>query len=141
MRRKRSPQGYSADEFDRIVALVTGDAALRADIEAITGQKLDGKAPRELFDLFRSIRGATEVQLAVVRYGQVRRAVRQTRVDIESDPASLPPDVSRYVGELQAKVDDERRRRIDAETALKTVRSRNVLPLPAGDSARRAVAR
>lgn len=84
----RNPQEYSPNEFDAVVAMIRSDAALRADIEAITGQKLDGKTPRELFDLFHTIQRTTEVQAVVVNYGRARQAVRETRAQLEADASA-----------------------------------------------------
>lgn len=131
MARQKKAQEYSPEEFDAVVALIRRDEQLRADIEAITGQKLAGKTPRQLFDLFRTLEGAAQVQTVVVRYGQARRAVRQTRIDL-AEPAMLPPATAEYVAGLQAKVDAEKRRRKAAEDELKALRSRNVLQLPTG---------
>lgn len=88
MTRSRNPQNYSPDEFDSVVAMIQGDPDLRADIEAITGQQLDGKTPRELFDLFRTIQHTTEVQAVVVNYGRARQAVRDTRAQLEADASA-----------------------------------------------------
>lgn len=129
--RSRKPQEYSSEEFDAVVALIQGDESLRDDIEAITGQKLDGKTPRELFDLFRTLDEAAKVQATVVRFGQARRAVRQTRIDL-AEPEMLPPSTAEYVAGVQARLDAEKRKREAAEAELKALRSRNVLQLPAG---------
>lgn len=83
--RKRNAQDYSAEEFDAVVHMIQNDADLRADIEAITGQQLDDKTPRELFDLFRTIEKTTAVQATVVNYGRARQAVRDTRAMLEAD--------------------------------------------------------
>ncbi|PZG49874.1 hypothetical protein C1I98_11200 [Spongiactinospora gelatinilytica] len=87
MKNRRS-YDYSPEEFDRAVTMIQSDADLRADIEAITGQSLDGKSPRELFDTFRSIQRAAEVQAAVVNYGRARQAVRDTRAMLEADASA-----------------------------------------------------
>ncbi len=136
MTRARNPQEYSPEEFEAVVALIRNDAGVRADIEAITGQTLDGKSPRELFDLFRTLEGATQVQSVVARYGQAKRALRQTRVDL-ANPALLPPPVAAYVEQLQAKVDEERRLRVAAETALKRVKQPGLVAVPS--ASRKAV--
>jgi len=83
--RKRTAQDYSAAEFDGVVKMIQDDAGLRADIEAITGQSLDGKTPRELFDAFRTIEKSNEVLAAVVNHGRARQAVRDTRAMLEAD--------------------------------------------------------
>ncbi|MER5420375.1 hypothetical protein [Streptosporangium roseum] len=139
MGRRRNPQEYSPEEFDSVVAMIRSDKGLQEDIERITGQSLEGKTPRELFDVFRTIQVVTDVQATVVNYGRARQAVRQTRIDMDLDPANLPPDAARYVAELQAKVDDERAQRLRAEERLKAATSRNVLTLPAGTPTRKAV--
>jgi hypothetical protein len=87
--KKKHAQEYSDEEFQAVVQLIQGDEQLRADIEAITGQSLEGKSPRELFDLFRAINTATEIQLTVARYGQARRLVARTRAELEA-PARVP---------------------------------------------------
>ncbi|MFC4006559.1 hypothetical protein ACFOY2_04960 [Nonomuraea purpurea] len=84
----RNPQDYSPEEFDAVVAMIQGDAELRKDIEAITGQAVAGKSPRELFELFRTIQHTTEVQAVVVNYGRARRAVRDTRAQLEADASA-----------------------------------------------------
>lgn len=127
----RKPQEYSAKEFDAVVALIRQNESLREDIEAITGQTLDGKSPRELFDLFLTLEGATQVQGVVVRYGQARRLVRQTRIELAA-PEMLPPSTAEYVADVQSRLDAEKRRREAAEAELRALRSRNVLQLPAG---------
>ena len=139
MGRRRNPQEYSPEEFDSVVAMIRGDKGLQEDIERITGQSLEGKNAREMFDLFRTIQVVTDVQATVVNYGRARQAVRQTRIDMDLDPANLPPDTARYVADLQAKVDDERAQRLRAEERLKAATSRNVLTLPAGTPTRKAV--
>ncbi|MGW5259638.1 hypothetical protein ACWEQG_01605 [Microbispora sp. NPDC004025] len=83
--KRRNPQDYSPEEFDAVVAMIQNDPELRADIEAITGQTLDGKSPRDLFNLFRSIQKAADVQIAVVNYGRARQAIRDTRAALEAD--------------------------------------------------------
>lgn len=138
MTKRRTSQGYSPDEFDAAVAMIRNDQGLQQDIEKITGQSLEGKSPRELFELFRAIQAAAEVQATVVNYGRARQAVRRTRIEMDLDPANLPPETAQYVAELQAKVDDEKAQRLKAEAALKVTQSRNVLPLPAGNTSRKA---
>ncbi|MDX3111384.1 hypothetical protein [Nonomuraea angiospora] len=107
--RKRSAQDYSAEEFDAVVHMIQSDASLRADIEAITRQKLDDKTPRELFDTFRAIKQAAEVQKAVVEYGHARQAVRRTRAMLaegaleDRDPTD--PAIRR-ISELEARNDE-----------------------------------
>ena len=86
--RKRNAQEYNAAEFDAVVQMIQNDASLRADIEAITGQSLDGKSPRELFDAFRTIEKSNEVLAAVVNHGRARQAVRDTRAMLEADADS-----------------------------------------------------
>ena len=116
--KQKKPQEYTAEEFDAVLALIQGDPDLRADIETITGQSLKGKSPRDLFNLFRAVQGATQVQAVVVQYGQAKRALRRTRVEL-AHPEELPQSIADYVADLQAKVDEEKRRRLQAEAALK----------------------
>lgn len=85
---RKKPQEYSPEEFDAVVALIQGDADLRKDIEAIAGQTVAGKSPRELFDLFRTLHRTTEVQAVVVNYGRARQAVRDTRAQLEADASA-----------------------------------------------------
>lgn len=107
--RKRKAQDYGADEFDTVVQMIQSDASLRADIEAITGQALTGKSPRELFDLFRTIEKTTEVQAAVVNYGRARQAVRDTRAMLaegaleDLDPAD---PAAKLITELETRLDE-----------------------------------
>lgn len=133
MTKKKNAQQYSSEEFDAVVALIKRDADLRRDIEAITGQKLDGKTPRELFDLFRAIQGATEVQAVVVRYGQARQAVRQVRAELDGTATAekvLGTAQSR-INELEARNDglkEENARLKAANAALNA--GRGATPLP-----------
>jgi hypothetical protein len=133
MSKKRSPQQYSPEEFDAVVALIQGDAGLRADIEAITGQKLHGKSPRELFDLFRAIDRAADLQVTVARYGRARQLVRETRAELEGTAAaeqalgtaqSLIHDLETRNGALN----EENRRLRAANSALNA--GRGATPLP-----------
>ena len=107
--KQKKPQEYTAEEFDAVVAMIRNDASLRADIEAITGQALNGKTPRELFDLFQTIEKTTAIQAAVVNYGRARQAVRDTRAMLaegalaEMDPAD---PALRRIRDLEAKVDE-----------------------------------
>ena len=107
--KQKKPQEYTAEEFDAVVAMIRNDASLRADIEAITGQSLNGKTPRELFDLFQTIEKTTAIQAAVVNYGRARQAVRDTRAMLaegalaEMDPAD---PALRRIRDLEAKVDE-----------------------------------
>jgi hypothetical protein len=109
MARRRSPQEYTPEEFDAVVALIRSDRGLQADIEQITGQKLAGKTARELFDLFRAIETAAHVQTAVVAYGRARLMVRDTRTMLAE--AELedrePTDLAvRRIRELETTVDE-----------------------------------
>lgn len=107
--KQKKPQEYTADEFDAVVAMIRNDASLRADIEAITGQALNGKTPRELFDLFQTIQKTTAIQAAVVNYGRARQAVRDTRAMLaEGALADLDPadPALRRIRDLEAKVDE-----------------------------------
>jgi hypothetical protein len=132
MKKKRSAQNYSADEFAAVVTLIETDAGLRADIEAITGQTLDCKTPRELFDLFRAINDAAEVQATVVRYGQARQAVRQTRAMLaagaleELDPAC---PATKKIHELEARCDELKARNQRLEASNKALLSGRVAPI------------
>ncbi|MER6575776.1 hypothetical protein [Nonomuraea sp. NPDC001023] len=105
----RKPQDYSPDEFDSVVAMIRKDASLRADIEAITGQTLNGKTPRELFNLFRTIQQTTAVQAAVVNYGRARQAVRDTRAMLAEgalEDLDAADPALRRIRDLEAKVDE-----------------------------------
>ncbi len=108
MTKKKTAQQYSAEEFDAAVAMIRNDPEVRADIEAITGQKLAGKSPRELFDLFRAIGSATELQMTVARYGRARQLVRETRAALEgtSSAEQALPLARQRIAELEAKVDE-----------------------------------
>lgn len=109
MAKRRDAHQYSAEEFDRVVALINKDPGLRSDIEAITGQSLKGKNPRELFDLFRAVHDATEVQLTVAAYGRARQQVRETRAMLAEaaleERDSADPAVRR-IRDLETKVDE-----------------------------------
>lgn len=136
MTKRRNPQDYSPEEFDAVVALIQNDPDVRADIESITKQKVADKTPRELFDLFRTLEGVAQVQAVVVRYGQAKRALRQTRVEL-AEPLELPQTTAQYVAELQAKVDEERRRRLELEAALKRATQPSLVAVPS--ASRKAV--
>ncbi|MGS2645914.1 hypothetical protein [Streptosporangium sp. G12] len=137
MTKKRPPQDYSAAEFDAVVELIRGDADLQKDIETITGQTLDGKSPRELFDLFRTLQRTTEVQAAVVNYGRARRAVRQAAAEAV-EPVEVPDVTARYVADMQAKLDAKKRENDDLRTALKLAQApRPVLQLTTADATSR----
>ncbi|WP_157099369.1 hypothetical protein [Microbispora sp. ATCC PTA-5024] len=128
MKKPRNAQGYSPEEFDTAVALIHNDATLRADIEAITGQKVTGKNPRELFDLFRAIDQAAEVQAAVVRYGRARQMVRQTRIEMQDlPPADMPVDTAKYVADVQRRLDEAKAENAALKAAL---RAGNVTAIP-----------
>lgn len=131
-KKPRRAQDYSAEEFDQTVAILQNDASLRADIEAITGQTLDGKTPRELFDLFRSINQATEIQMAVVGFGRARQMVARVRGEMDAiPPAGMPMETAEYVAELQRRLDEEKRRNQelkDANAALNAARGATPLP-------------
>jgi len=137
MTKKKRPQEYSPDEFDQVVNLIQGDAGLREDIEAITGQQLAGKTPRELFNLFRSINQAADIQAAVVRYGQARRAVRQTRRDLATQATELPDgaDVDQItaarIRELETKVDELKAQNTRLKATNKGLMSGDVAPITA----------
>lgn len=57
----KKSQQYTAEEFDAIARMVTDDRAVRALVEATTGQSVDGKTPRQVFDLYRQ----TKLQAAL----------------------------------------------------------------------------
>jgi hypothetical protein len=105
--RKKKAQEYSAREFEAVVALLMNDESIRGDIEAITGQGLAGKTPRELFDLFRAIDEAAAVQTSVARFGQARQALRATRAAVEGvETAENVLDAARArIVELEARND------------------------------------
>ena len=132
MPRKPKPaQGYTPEEFDAVVSLIQSDAGLRSDIEQITGQKLDGKTPRQLFDLFRAIDQAAQVQAAVVRYGRARQAVRETRLALQDlPPANMPPTQAAYVEQLQRRLDDAKREVERLRAANVALRTGRVTPIP-----------
>ena len=125
----RKPQEYSDDEFQAVVNMIRNDPEERADIEAITGQTIDGKTPRELFDLFRALEGATQVQQVVVRYGQARRALRRTRMQV-ADPVNVPEAVAAYVEKLQREVDEQKAKRKAAEAALRQAHRPTLAAVP-----------
>lgn len=125
----RKPQEYSDDEFQAVVNMIRNDPEVRADIEAITGQTIDGKTPRELFDLFRALEGATQVQQVVVRYGQARRALRRTRMQV-ADPVNVPEAVAAYVEKLQREVDEQKAKRKAAEAALRQAHRPTLAAVP-----------
>lgn len=141
MARRRLPQDYTAGEFDQVVAQIQGNPQLRADLEAIVGYSLEDRSPRELFDAFRAMEGATDVMAAVVRYGQGVQAVRRTRVELQFDPeVDLAPAAAQHVAELQAKLDAERAEKAALKAALKVAQSpRHLVQLPAEHVTRKAV--
>ena len=114
--RDRRPEQSSDEEFQAVVSIIQNDPQVRADIEAITGQPLEGKSPRELFNLFRAIHEAAVVQEAVARYGLARRRLRAVRAELAADRAAelaegldVNPDVNeiarKRIAELEAKLD------------------------------------
>lgn len=86
--RIRKPQDYSQAEFEAVIKMIQNEPKLRADIEAVTGQKLRGKSPREVFDLFRTIQQVTEIQATVINYGRARQALADTRAQLEADASA-----------------------------------------------------
>lgn len=127
-KKPKRAQQYSAEEFDQVVNLLTNDASLRADIEAITGQTLQGKSPRELFDLFRAVDQAAAVQLAVAKFGKARRLVREVRGELAADEVahladnpSLDELTRRRLVELETKLDELKGRNARLEAANKTL--------------------
>lgn len=131
MSKKRNAQEYSKDEFDAVVALIQGDPDLRADIEAITKQPLDGKTPRELFDTFRAIKQATDLQAVVVRYGQARQAVRRTRAQVEFDVTADETKqlTAATIAELQERMDTIKQENAVLKQALRSERKAKVTPI------------
>lgn len=128
----KKAQGYTPGEFDAVVDLLTSDKSVREDIEAITGQKLDGKSPRELFDAFRAVQGATDIYATVIRYGQARQALRTTRAAVEGTSTAedaLGAARARIV-ELEARNDD-----LKAKNAALNA-GRGATPLIRGEVAR-----
>lgn len=114
-KKRRGAAEYSPEEFDAVVALIQSDAGLRADIEAITGQTLDGKTPRELFEAFRAIDAAADIQISVARYGKARQLVRETRAELAAaavEDLSNNPDIHQLartrIGQLETTVDEQR---------------------------------
>lgn len=104
----KKAQGYTPAEFDAVVALLNADKSVREDIEAITGQKLAGKTPRELFDAFLAVQGATEIYATVIRHGQARQGLRITRAALEgTETAENVLDAARArILELEKRNDD-----------------------------------
>ncbi|MEV0831479.1 MULTISPECIES: hypothetical protein [Streptosporangiaceae] len=141
--RARLPQSYSAEEFDSVVEQIQSNPQLRADLETIIGQSLEGRPPRELFDTFRAVQGATDVMAVVARYGQARQAVRRTSIELQFDPeVDLQPAAADYTADLQAKLDAEKRRNEELRAALRIAQApRNVLQLPAADISRPDITR
>lgn len=133
-KKQRKAQDYSAEEFDQTVAILQNDASLRADIEAITGQSLDGKTPRELFDLFRSINQATEIQMAVVGYGRARQMVARVRAEMDAiPPAGMPLETAEYVAELQRRMDATKQENVELRAANAALNAhRGATPIAAG---------
>ncbi|WP_152990179.1 hypothetical protein [Sphaerimonospora mesophila] len=130
MSRRRRAQEYSQEEFDAAVALIQTDPALRADIEAIVGQSLDGRSPRELFDAFRAIEHATRLQLTVAEFGRARQLIRQTRNTLEElPPPDMPPSTAAYVEDLQTRFDQAKARVRELEAANAALRAGRVTPI------------
>lgn len=132
MSKKKNPQQYTAEDFDRVVAMLKRDADLRADIEAITGEKLDGKTNRELFDLFRSLTELTDIQIEVARYGRARQLVRQTRNELAAlPPADMPMETAAYVADMQRRLDEAKRENAALRTTNAALSAgRGATPLP-----------
>jgi hypothetical protein len=135
MTKKKSAQQYSAEEFDAVVALIAGDAGLRADIEAITGQKLDGKTPRQLFDTFRAIDRAADIQISVAKYGRARQLLRETRAGLEGTETA-----EKVLGTAQSRINELETRNGNLSNENKRLRAANAAlnagrgatPLPTG---------
>jgi len=106
--KNRRPQEYTPGEFDRVVSIIRSDPGLQQQIEAITGQSLEGKTPREIFNLFLALQQATEAMHVVAEYGRARRTVSETRRQLEMDRLDdMPPDspAARKIRELEEKLD------------------------------------
>ncbi len=101
--RKKKAQQYTAAEFEAVVALIRADAGVAADIEAITGQSLDDKTPRQLFELFVSIGQAADVQTVVARYGQARQSLRQVRAQL-AEPVEVEPAAAAHITRLETQL-------------------------------------
>jgi len=130
-RKSKPAQSYSPEEFDAVVSLIQRDASLRSDIEKITGQSLNDKTPRQLFDLFRAIDQAAQVQAAVVRYGRARQAVRETRIALQDlPPADMHPSQAAYVEQLQRRLDEAKRENQQLRAANVALRTGRVTPIP-----------
>ena len=93
--KRKNAQHYSAEEFDAVVALVTRDPQMRADIERITGKQLTGKSPREIFDLFRAVENTIKVQATVVAFGRGKVALAETARELNG--------VAGVLGEVKKK--------------------------------------
>lgn len=135
MTKKRNPQEYSPEEFDAVVAMIRADAELREDIEAIIGQSLEGKTARELFDAFRTIKRATELQLTVAAYGKARQLLRQTRADLaagalEADVPEVPAagEARLQIERLETKLDELKRENKQLRVSNKALMAGRRLP-------------
>lgn len=147
MSKPKKAQAYTPEEFDQIVNLLTTDASIRADIEAITGQSLDGRSPRELFNLFRAISGAATVQEAVARFGRARRQLRQVRAELASDMVEhiadhpdVPTLARQRIVELETRLDEmkARMRALEQQTRRLAAGAQGAVPQASARAARAA---
>ncbi len=81
--RKRKVQQYTPEEFDAVVDLLRRDTQARQNIEAITGQRLSGMTPRQIFDLYQAVQKATEVKATIAAYGRASVLLDDARRDLE----------------------------------------------------------
>jgi hypothetical protein len=93
--RKKKSQEYSPEEFDAVVATVQNDKSMRDAVERITGQKITGKTPREIFDLVQTLQKTTEVQATVAMFGRAKLALLDTARELEG--------VDGVLGEIKVK--------------------------------------
>lgn len=93
--KSRKAQEYSPEEFDAVVATVTGDKSMRDAVERITGQKIADKTPREIFDLVQTLQRTTEVQATVAMFGRAKLALLDTARELEG--------VEGVIGEIKQK--------------------------------------
>ncbi|TMR91278.1 hypothetical protein [Nonomuraea basaltis] len=124
-------QAVPPEEFDLVVAMIQQDQELRDDIEAVTGQSLEGKTPREMFNLYRAIGTAVDVQNAVTRYGQARQRLRQTRADLDGTAsAEQVVGVARArITEAENRADELKAERDKYRAAYESLTSGNVTQL------------
>ena|GEM_PF-7077096 len=131
MAKSRLPQQYSPEEFDAAVKLIQSNTDLRADIEAITGQKIADLTPRQIFDWYRAIERATDIQLAVAKYGRARQVVRETRAALEGTAnAERGLEVARArIAELERRCAELKAQRDQLKAANVALAGGKVTPL------------